>query len=198
MPSLHVTRCTTLTLNAMTHVDQCTYGRLSRKSTHIFHDSTWTPHGTSGDGKCHESCGQGSIVNGRFNHTQRYGSRPELKPKGQGAIKVRNSVAPHLLEEILGHVIRESPNPRARIVIDLCSGYQSLGPIAQKLGCTYIAVDMVGDRNLDLHEPPSHKPLIESKNPTSEPLFPTPRTLFPEMIPDNDGCNYWDPSPSLC
>jgi len=76
-------------------VDQCNnYDRPFRKTTNLFHDSHWVPHGKSGDGRCHFECGQGQWVNGRYTHNKALGMQSIRKPKGPGAIKVRNAVAP--------------------------------------------------------------------------------------------------------
>ena len=45
-------------------------------------------------------------------------------------------------------VERRERHPEQDTIIDLCAGYQSLKPLALKYGFNYIAVDVLGDRNL--------------------------------------------------
>ena len=42
----------------------------------------------------------------------------------------------------------EQKQSSKKIVIDLCSGWQSMRPVCEKLGLDYIAVDIEGDRNV--------------------------------------------------
>jgi hypothetical protein len=145
-------------------VDQCNFGHIIRKTTNIYHDSTWEPKGKSNNGRCQGKCGQGHWVNNRFIHDKALGVEPRRAPQGQGSTRIRNSVASGLLEEIVTHALTKSTNPKARIILDLCSGFQSLRPIATRLGCSYIAVDLVGDRNRHLKTQPPTEILNESLN----------------------------------
>ena len=43
--------------------------------------------------------------------------------------------------------MKEVPQRRHPVVIDLCSGFQSWKPVAARLGMRYVAVDVLGDRN---------------------------------------------------
>ena len=40
---------------------------------------------------------------------------------------------------------------QGKVILDLCSGYQSWAPVAKRLGCTYVAIDLLGDRNVTEH-----------------------------------------------
>ena len=43
---------------------------------------------------------------------------------------------------------RRAANPQQKTNIDLCAGFQSIKPWALKNGFNYVAVDVLGDRNL--------------------------------------------------
>jgi predicted RNA methylase len=52
----------------------------------------------------------------------------------------KNAVPDLLLREILSQV--EETQPKKRVVIDLCAGYQSLRGQAESMGYDYVAVDL--------------------------------------------------------
>ena len=75
---------------------------------------------------------------------------PIRGPRGRGHTKEKNALPPQLLEEILlSSLDKCKDRVGPKVVIDLCSGFQSWAPIAKKYGCIYVAVDVhvLGDRN---------------------------------------------------
>ena len=70
-------------------------------------------------------------------------------PKGKGATKLINSWPDKLSQELLAVVRQQIPaGSSKRVVLDLCSGWQSLKPLVLAAGFDYVAVDVKGDRNL--------------------------------------------------
>ena len=57
-----------------------------------------------------------------------------------------------LLGEILMSCIDQRVSKKQDVVLDLCAGSQSWAPVARKFGCRYIAVDVLGDRNLSARD----------------------------------------------
>lgn len=69
-------------------------------------------------------------------------------PKGHGVSKLINSWPADLTTELLTVVKDKISGSNKRVVLDLCSGWQSLKPLALQMGFDYVAVDIRGDRNL--------------------------------------------------
>ena len=82
---------------------------------------------------------------GRPNHMVKIARNPADGFTGTGATKKKNAMPSAWLKEILTHAMNQSKN---RTVIDLCAGWQGLRPVCEQLGLNYIAVDIVGDRNI--------------------------------------------------
>ena len=129
-------------------VDQCAFGREYRKATHLWHNSPGLRlQGVTGDGKCHGKCGKGKWVNGHFQHVKALAMEPWRGPVGPGHTKEKNALPQMLLGEILDRVLKRPPSAQARVVVDLCAGFQSWRPVVEERGCRYIVVDLLGDRN---------------------------------------------------
>jgi len=128
-------------------VDQCAFGRDYRKATDLWHDvPSWRPSGRTGDGRCHGRCGKGYVKNGFFRHHKALAMEPIRGPRGRGHTKEKNALPAELLEEFALEVMRTTSNLEGRVVLDLCAGFQSWAPVAAKLGCKYVAVDVLGAR----------------------------------------------------
>ena len=116
-------------------VDYCAYDHEYQKRTDIFTTlKDWTPQGTTGSGRCEQKCGHGSVKL-RYEHFENMynvvGSRGQQR---------KNAVPAMLLTEILEQV--KEKQPRKSVVVDLCSGYQSMRRPAELMGFNYIAVDI--------------------------------------------------------
>jgi len=72
---------------------------------------------------------------------------PIRGPRGRGHAKDKNALPPALLHELGTAVYNSASNPGTKVILDLCSGFQSWRDVAAKLGCKYIAVDICGDRD---------------------------------------------------
>lgn len=130
-------------------VDQCSFGRDYKKSTHLWHNFRGLQlRGRTGDGLCHALCGKGRFENGYFKHFKAIAMEPIRGPRGAGHTKEKNALPAELLEEVLVQAKRERGEVGADVIIDLCAGFQSWRPVAAKHGFRYVAVDVMGDRNL--------------------------------------------------
>ena len=128
-------------------IDQCAFGREYKKSTHVWHTVLGLKlEGSTGDGKCHGRCGKGHLVGGYFKHFKALAMEPCRGPRGPGHTKEKNALPKGLLETVLKQVKSRSESSRAKVVVDLCSGFQSWRPVAMAHGCGYLAVDVLGDR----------------------------------------------------
>lgn len=147
MPPLYATRG--FTYRVKFTVDQCVFGRDYKKSTNIWSDDgSWCPSGITGDGRCHQRCGKGEYVNGYYRHFKALAMKPVRSPRGKGHTKEKNALPPQLLEEVLLSSLHKHKGHKGqRVIIDLCSGFQSWAPVAEKYGCVYVAIDVLGDRN---------------------------------------------------
>ena len=108
----------------------------------------YAPTGTTGNGRCNNGeCKQGEVntETNMFNHLIKIARNPADGFTGQGAAKMKNAMPQMWTEEFLQHAMKQSSK---KIVIDLCSGWQSMRPVCEKLGLDYIAVDIEGDRNV--------------------------------------------------
>ena len=108
----------------------------------------YAPTGTTGNGRCNNGeCKQGEVntETNMFNHLIKIARNPADGFTGQGAAKMKNAMPQMWTEEFLQHAMKQSSK---KIVIGLCSGWQSMRPVCEKLGLDYIAVDIEGDRNV--------------------------------------------------
>ena len=132
-------------------LDQCVFGKEYRKTTRIWHNiEGWTPEGITGDGRCHGRCGKGSMQKGYFKHTKALAMEPIRGPRGPGHTKEKNALPYDLLLEFAGAALQELPvstDSGRKVIVDLCAGFQSWAPVAHDLHCTYVAIDVLGDRN---------------------------------------------------
>lgn len=116
-------------------VDYCAYDHEYQKRTDIFTTlKGWVPTGTTGSGLCEQRCGHGSVKLKYAHFENMYNVTGPRK----GARK--NAVPANLLSEILGQV--KETQPGKGVIIDLCSGYQSMRDPSESLGYEYIAVDL--------------------------------------------------------
>jgi len=116
-------------------IDYCAYDHEYKKRTDIFTSlKNWKPTGRTGTGQCENQCGHGSVQLKYAHFDNMY------NVKGVSKGQRKNAVPEMLLTEILS-AVREK-QPRRKVVIDLCSGYQSMRLPAEKLGFKYIAVDI--------------------------------------------------------
>ena len=137
-------------------IDQCVFGRDYKKATHLWHNfETLRLEGTSGDGRCHGRCGKGQYVGGQFRHFKAIAMEPIRGPRGHGHVKEKNALPEGLLRVVLHHALLERPLVGTDVVIDLCSGFQSWRPVAEELGCRYVAVDIMGDRDVERAKGPA-------------------------------------------
>ena len=131
-------------------VDYCAYDHPFKKPTHVWTNLSWEQKGTTGDGLCGGKCGHGKVQkNGRFKHFCGLAQEPERGPRGFGANKLKNSVPDGLCSEWMDLLVANRKlHPEQDTVIDLCAGYQHMKDWCLKNGFNYIAIDMLGDRNL--------------------------------------------------
>ena len=131
-------------------VHYCAYDWPFQKPTNIWTNLHWTPKGKTGDGLCNQDCGYGAYqLNSRYKHFLGHAQEPCRGPTGTGATKEKNAVPDMLCQEWMHALqLRVRNQPELNTVIDLCAGYQSLKPWALANGFNYIAVDILGDRNL--------------------------------------------------
>ena len=116
-------------------VDYCAYNHEYKKRIDIFTTLVdWSPEGTTGTGQCEGRCGHGSVQL-KYAH---FGSMYNVT--GQHRTARKNAVPELLLREILSQVGERQPDKS--VVIDLCSGYQSMRRPSECLGYEYLAVDL--------------------------------------------------------
>jgi len=126
-----------------TLIDLCAYGWPYKKPTNLwikgFH---FAPKGRTSTGRCEQRCGQGEVnpKTGQFNHY--FAAASERKVRGK---HMTCGMPPELLAEVLAAVAKEVDITN-KVVLDLCSGFQSWKETALKAGCRYVAVDNLGDR----------------------------------------------------
>ena len=89
--------------------------------------------------------GTWNTATGMFNHIAKIARNPIDRFRGEGAFRQKNAMPEAWTEEFLRHAMQERPQ---RTVIDLCTGWQSMRPVCEKLGLNYVAVDIEGDRNV--------------------------------------------------
>lgn len=134
-------------------VDYCAYGYPYRKSTDVWTSLLeWHPKGRTGSGRCERRCGQGNWTTTdtgalTFRHHVNLSQDPRDGLRGKGAKRVLNSLPPTLTEEILHASLHrwklKGNRPLGKpVLLDLCAGYGSMRATAEKLGYTYVAVDI--------------------------------------------------------
>ena len=128
-------------------VSYCAYRHPFKKPTNVWSDSSWVPKGITGTGRCDYKCGQGFWKNGRYRHKYGLAQEPIRGCRGKGATRFKNSIPPALCKEWMKAVVKDSA-PGQHTIIDLCAGFQSLKPYAIANGFNYVAVDVLGDRNI--------------------------------------------------
>ena len=123
-------------------VDLCTFGNIYKKTTDLWTSLTsWSPGGVTGDGRCHQMCGQGQRYDTGYRHHYALAVEPEREKQGAGVTARRNHMPAQLLQEIL-RTAQQGSRPHQRIVIDLCAGYQSLRTTCEEEGLIYVPVDI--------------------------------------------------------
>ena len=126
----------------------CAYGLPYMKPTDIWTNLfEWVPMGSTGDGRCHSRCGHGGWRIGedgklRFRHYVALARDPADGLRGAGSRQHLNSIPTSLMKELLQHVKPPRAGARQPVIIDLCAGYGSIGPVARELGFQYIPVDL--------------------------------------------------------
>ena len=107
--------------------------------------TNWEPEGTTGDGRCHNKCGQqtSSTVSstdspGRIRTKAVH--RHTEQVQGQPAFR-KSAVPQLLLNEIISAAIDRNKSVKRTYVIDLFSGSGSMRRAAEAKGLKYIGVD---------------------------------------------------------
>ncbi|MBL4703531.1 MAG: DDE-type integrase/transposase/recombinase, partial [Flavobacteriales bacterium] len=130
-------------------VDYCAYDHEFQKRTDIFSTlKDWFPRGTTGSGLCEGKCKHGSQQL-KYKHFENMHN-----VTGSGSSKRKNAIPYKLLAEIVKSAKEKQPNKK--IIIDLCSGYQSMRQVARNYNLIYIPVD-VKDYSTYLKVPPVAK-----------------------------------------
>ena len=131
-------------------IDLCSYAWPFKKTTNLWIEGfKFEPEGSTGDGRCNNRCDQCSWdpLTKRFKHYMALAVDPGRGTRGVGAAQMTCGMPQMLIEEILA-AVDETEKLSDRVVLDLCAGFQSWAPVAKKFGCKYIAIDVLGDRNL--------------------------------------------------
>jgi hypothetical protein len=124
-------------------VDYCAYKHEFQKRTDIFTSlKDWNPSGLTGTGLCEGRCPSGSKQPCPHNSEQmRYRHYENMyNVQGKDSNRRKNAVPYMLLKEIIDQARRLHPNQK--VVIDLCSGYQSMQQVVEDAGLVYIPVDI--------------------------------------------------------
>jgi len=123
-------------------VDYCAFGAPFRKRENVWVTGMdWNPKGSTGDGRCHDRCGQQSVrpdnpVSGSSSN------RPVHKEQVQGQPAFKKSAVPQLLlKEVLLAALARNNDPDRVYVLDLFSGSGSMRRAAEALGLKYVGVD---------------------------------------------------------
>ena len=136
-------------------IELCAFVWPFRKGTNLWTAGfDWQPQGTTGDGRCHEACEQGAVdpLTKRFKHFMALAVHPQRGPRGKQATRMTCGIPSVLVKEILT-AVAERHKLGGKVVLDLCSGFQSLREEVLKAGATYVAVDKLGDRKPASSEP---------------------------------------------
>ena len=133
-------------------IHYCAFGHLSKKATHWWSTPGWVPQGSTGTGLCQCRCPHGYIdpVTGRWRHAVGLGRQHALGYTGKGAVAKKNAVPHKMLTEWLRAAVKahSTINTNRGVVIDLCAGWQSMRGPALGEGYDYVAVDIVGRRDV--------------------------------------------------
>lgn len=125
----------------MKTIDYCAYGHEFQKRTDIFTTlREWLPKGNTGSGLCEGRCGHGSKRLKYMHYHNMY------NVTGRDSAKRKNAVPYQLLDEMIK--CAATRHPEKGIVIDLCSGYQSMRAVAEDNNLVYVPVDMKDFREL--------------------------------------------------
>ena len=130
-------------------VELCAFIWPFRKTTNLWTQGVpWTPKGTTGDGRCNEACGQGSInpLTKRFKHFMALAVDPQRGPRGQQSTRMTCGIPSRLIREVL-LAMAETQQLGGKVVLDLCAGFQSIREEVLAAGATYVAVDIKGQRD---------------------------------------------------
>ena len=117
-------------------VDLCAFGHYYRKGTDLWTSLTsWQPQGLTGDGRCHQCCGQGSIdpITGSFRHFFALSVEPWRAKQGKGSGAMRYAMPPQLLQEVSRVAQTDAPSYQD-VVIDICAGDRNSTPTCTTSG----------------------------------------------------------------
>ena len=126
-------------------VDYCAWKHPYRKSENIWvSEFGWMPKGTTGTGRCDDSCESGVIQpdTGKYRHHKVLSGANGTGPVGPGIAQQKNAVPHALLTEILEAVKAERTDPQRTYVVDFFAGYGSMRAAAKEQGLGYVAVDL--------------------------------------------------------
>ena len=114
----------------------------------------WKPAGTTGDGRCGDQCGQGAadILTKRFKHFMALAVDPQRGPRGAGATSMQCGIPNALIKEVLS-AVEQCVSLKGKVVLDLCSGFQSICKAVVEAGATYVEVDVMGNCKAKPHAP---------------------------------------------
>ena len=133
-------------------VNLCAYMWPFRKTTNLWTNlgKMWQQQGTTGNGRCNEACGQGAIdpITKRFKHFMALAVDPERGPRGPGAARMTCGIPDKLITEILKGMA-ENVDLGGKVVLDLCSGFQSIREAVLQAGASYVGVDIAGRRTVE-------------------------------------------------
>lgn len=124
-------------------VHLCAFGHPFRKATNLWTGLlNWLLGGVTGDGLCHNRCGQGSWDQGHYHHHFTIGGPSEKGPKGPGRTALRNAMPAALLREVLDAALQDA-SPNQTVVIDLCAGWGALQSVVLEYpNLIYVPVDI--------------------------------------------------------
>ena len=129
-------------------INLCAFAWPFRKGTNLWvHGFDFQPKGNTGDGKCQEKCGQGTVdpLTRRFRHFMALAVDPHKGPRGPGAAQMTCGMPTMLIQEIL-KAVAETDSLKGKVVLDLCAGFQSIRQSVLDAGARYVAVDIQGPR----------------------------------------------------
>ena len=132
-------------------VNLCAYMWPFKKTANLWTNlgNIWKAKGTTGNGRCNEACGQGAIdpLTRRFKHFMALAVDPERGPRGAGAARMTCGIPDLLITEIL-QGMAETMDLSGKVVLDLCSGFQSIREAVLRAGASYVGVDIAGRRTV--------------------------------------------------
>ena len=136
-------------------IELCAFAWPFKKTTNLWTQGLqWQPTGNTSDGRCNEACGQGSVnpLTRRFKHFMALAVDPQRGPRGEQATRMTCGIPTMLIQEIL-HAMAERQSLGGKVVLDLCSGFQSIRQAVLQTGATYVAVDVKGNRFKEPSQP---------------------------------------------